>query len=100
MVRSPCSTKSSPSVSTPVERKSWCAVRRRLRAFDSPDEGVDVAERTSVAIIGAGPAGLLLGCILAEAGIDFVVVEHRSREHVLSRIRAGVLEQASVDVLE
>ena len=59
-----------------------------------------MAERTSVAIVGAGPAGLLLGRILAARGIDFVVVEHRSREHVLSRIRAGVLEQASVDVLD
>ena len=57
-------------------------------------------ERTSVAIVGAGPAGLLLGCILAAEGVDFVLVEHRSREHVLSRIRAGVLEQASVDVLD
>lgn len=56
--------------------------------------------RTPVAIVGAGPAGLLLGCILAAEGVDFVIVEHRSREHVLSRIRAGVLEQASVDVLD
>jgi p-hydroxybenzoate 3-monooxygenase len=57
-------------------------------------------QRTRVAIIGAGPAGLLLGCVLAARGIPFVVVEHRSREHVLSRVRAGVLEQSSVDVLE
>jgi p-hydroxybenzoate 3-monooxygenase len=57
-------------------------------------------QRTRVAIIGAGPAGLLLGHVLAARGIPFVVIEHRSREHVLSRIRAGVLEQSSVDVLE
>jgi p-hydroxybenzoate 3-monooxygenase len=57
-------------------------------------------QQTQVAIIGAGPAGLLLGCILAARGIRFVVIEHRSREHVLSRVRAGVLEQSSVDVLE
>jgi p-hydroxybenzoate 3-monooxygenase len=56
--------------------------------------------RTAVAIVGAGPAGLLLGHILAALGVDFVLVEHRSREHVLSRIRAGVLEQSSVDVLD
>ncbi|MGN6444818.1 4-hydroxybenzoate 3-monooxygenase [Amnibacterium sp.] len=56
--------------------------------------------RTQVAIIGAGPAGLLLGAILADRGVGFVVIEHRSREHVLGRIRAGVLEQSSVDVLE
>ena len=57
-------------------------------------------QRARVAIIGAGPAGLLLGHVLAAHGIDFVVIEHRSRQHVLSRVRAGVLEQSSVDVLE
>jgi p-hydroxybenzoate 3-monooxygenase len=56
--------------------------------------------RTSVAIVGAGPAGLLLGHLLAASGIDFVIVEARSREYALSRIRAGVLEEASVEVLE
>lgn len=55
--------------------------------------------RTTVAIIGAGPAGLLLGHLLEQAGIDFVIVEQRSREYILSRVRAGVLEQSSVDVL-
>ena len=57
-------------------------------------------QRTAVAIVGAGPAGLLLAHILAARSIPFVVVEHRSREHVLGRIRAGVLEQSSVDVLD
>lgn len=55
--------------------------------------------RTTVAIIGAGPAGLLLGHLLAKSGIDFVIVEQRSREYILGRVRAGVLEQSSVDVL-
>lgn len=55
--------------------------------------------RTTVAIIGAGPAGLLLGHLLDRAGIDYVIIEIRSREYALSRIRAGVLEQSSVDVL-
>jgi len=55
--------------------------------------------RTQVAIIGAGPAGLLLSCLLARAGIDSILIENRSREHVESRIRAGVLEQGTVDVL-
>lgn len=55
--------------------------------------------RTQVAIIGAGPAGLLLGQLLSRAGIDNVIIERRSREHVLSRIRAGVLEQGMVDLL-
>ena len=47
--------------------------------------------RTQVAIIGAGPAGLLLGALLGKAGIDNVIVERSTPEHVLSRIRAGVL---------
>jgi p-hydroxybenzoate 3-monooxygenase len=55
--------------------------------------------RTQVAIIGAGPAGLLLGHILRRAGIGFVILEQKSREYVLGRIRAGVLEQGSVDIL-
>ncbi|WP_441727829.1 FAD-dependent monooxygenase [Glaciibacter sp. 2TAF33] len=55
--------------------------------------------RTQVAIIGAGPAGLLLGHILQRARIGFVILEQKSREYVLGRIRAGVLEQGSVDTL-
>ena len=56
-------------------------------------------QTTGVAIIGAGPAGLLLGHILHQAGVPFTILEQRSREYVLSRIRAGVLEQGSVDIL-
>ncbi len=55
--------------------------------------------RTQVGIIGAGPAGLLLGALLHKAGIDNIVVERQSGEYVLSRIRAGILEQISVDAL-
>ena len=55
--------------------------------------------RTQVAIIGAGPAGLTLSQLLARSGIESVVVENRSREYVEARIRAGVLEQGTVDVL-
>jgi p-hydroxybenzoate 3-monooxygenase len=55
--------------------------------------------RTQVAIIGAGPAGLLLGQLLHQAGIDNVIVERQSAEHVLGRIRAGVLEQVTMDLL-
>ena len=54
---------------------------------------------TSIAIIGAGPAGLLLGVLLQRSGIDFIIVENRSREYVLGRVRAGVLEQGSVETL-
>jgi p-hydroxybenzoate 3-monooxygenase len=56
--------------------------------------------RTQVAIVGAGPAGLLLGQLLHRAGIDAVILEQRTPEYVLGRIRAGVLEQGTVDVLE
>lgn len=56
-------------------------------------------QRTQVAIVGAGPAGLLLGQLLARAGVDAVIVERQSAEHVLGRIRAGVLEQTTVDLL-
>ncbi len=55
--------------------------------------------RTQVAIIGAGPSGLLLGQLLHHQGIDTVILEHRTPEYVLSRIRAGVLEQGMVDLL-
>ncbi len=56
--------------------------------------------RTQVAIVGAGPAGLLLGQLLHKAGIDAVILERHAREHVLGRIRAGVLEQTTADLLE
>jgi p-hydroxybenzoate 3-monooxygenase len=56
--------------------------------------------RTQVAIIGAGPSGLLLGALLTRAGIDNVIVERHAPEYVLGRIRAGVLEQGAVDMLD
>ncbi|MGE5337548.1 MAG: 4-hydroxybenzoate 3-monooxygenase [Gemmatimonadota bacterium] len=56
--------------------------------------------KTQVAIVGAGPAGLLLGALLARAGIDTKIVERHSAAHVLGRIRAGVLEQVTVDLLQ
>jgi p-hydroxybenzoate 3-monooxygenase len=55
--------------------------------------------RTQVVIIGAGPAGMLLSHLLGADGVESVVLETRSEQYVLSRIRAGILEQASVDVL-
>jgi p-hydroxybenzoate 3-monooxygenase len=56
--------------------------------------------RVQVAIIGAGPAGLLLGALLHRAGVDALIVEQRSADYVLGRIRAGVLEQTTVDLLD
>ena len=55
--------------------------------------------RTQVVIVGAGPSGLLLGQLLYKAGVDAVIVERQSPEYVLGRIRAGVLEQVTLDVL-
>jgi p-hydroxybenzoate 3-monooxygenase len=57
-------------------------------------------ERTQVAIVGAGPAGLLLGHLLHLAGIETVILERQSRAYVEARIRAGVLEQGTVDLLD
>ena len=57
------------------------------------------ALKTQVGIVGAGPAGLMLGHLLHLNGIDSVIVEDRSREYVIDRVRAGVLEQGTVDLL-
>jgi p-hydroxybenzoate 3-monooxygenase len=56
--------------------------------------------RTRVAIIGAGPAGLLLSHLLAKAGIESVVIDQRTRDEIESTIRAGILEQGTVEILE
>ena len=55
--------------------------------------------RTRVAIVGAGPAGLILSHLLAEAGVESIVIDQRSREEIESTIRAGILEQGTVDLL-
>ncbi|RZJ12722.1 MAG: 4-hydroxybenzoate 3-monooxygenase [Haliea sp.] len=56
--------------------------------------------RTQVAIIGAGPAGLLLGQLLHKAGVDNIIIERQSADYVLGRIRAGILEQITVDLMD
>ena len=56
--------------------------------------------RTQVCIVGAGPAGLLLSHLLHREGVESAVIENRSREYVEHRVRAGVLEQGTVDLLE
>jgi hypothetical protein len=68
----------------------------RVRHFRGGDQ---VSERTQVTIIGAGPAGLLLGALLHGHGVDTVILEARSREYCEARIRAGVLEQGTRDIL-
>ncbi|GAB2180760.1 4-hydroxybenzoate 3-monooxygenase [Denitratisoma sp. agr-D3] len=59
-----------------------------------------IPKKTQVAIIGAGPSGLLLGQLLHKAGIDAVVLERQTGDYVLSRIRAGVLEQVCIDLMD
>jgi p-hydroxybenzoate 3-monooxygenase len=54
--------------------------------------------RTQVGIIGAGPAGLFLAHLLHASGVDCVILEARRRQYVEARIRAGVLEQGTVDI--
>ena len=56
--------------------------------------------KTQVVIVGAGPSGLLLGQLLYKAGIDAIVLERQTGDYVLGRIRAGVLEQVTIDLLE
>ena len=55
--------------------------------------------RTQIGIVGAGPAGLMLSHLLHRAGVESVVVENRSRQYVQERVRAGVLEQGTVDLM-
>src|SRR3954452_15857753 len=56
--------------------------------------------RTQVAIVGGGPAGLMLGRMLELRGIDSVILEARDREYVQQRVRARVLEQATMDLMD
>jgi p-hydroxybenzoate 3-monooxygenase len=58
-----------------------------------------IEERTQVGIVGAGPAGLMLGHLLHLRGIDSLILEDRTEEHVVERVRAGVLEQGTVDLM-
>jgi p-hydroxybenzoate 3-monooxygenase len=57
-------------------------------------------QRTQVAIVGAGPAGLLLGQLLHQAGIAAILIERQTGDHVLGRIRAGILEQVCIDLMD
>ncbi|WP_370158266.1 FAD-dependent monooxygenase, partial [Salipiger bermudensis] len=55
--------------------------------------------KTQVAIIGGGPSGLLLSQLLNKSGVETVILERSTRDHVLSRIRAGILEWGTVELL-
>jgi len=73
---------------------------RILRYDDAKQLYQGESMKTQVAIVGAGPAGLLLGHLLRAEGIDAVVVERQSADYVLGRIRAGVLERTTTDLLD
>jgi p-hydroxybenzoate 3-monooxygenase len=72
----------------------------RLASVNVAARGKEQVMRTQVGIIGAGPAGLVLAALLHRDGIDTIVVECRDRNYIEGRVRAGVLEQATVDLLE
>src|SRR5204863_175274 len=80
---------------TPAGCRRW----RGPRPIGVAGPVVTPALGTQVGIVGAGPAGLLLGHLLGREGIRSVVLEARSRSYVEQRVRAGVLEQGTVDVL-
>src|SRR5437870_13872357 len=67
------------------------------RKWPTIDAGM--REVTQVGIVGAGPAGLLLSHLLHLEGIESIIIEDRSRQHTEERVRAGVLEQGTVDLL-
>ena len=71
-----------------------------LSQWLGPGDLSDIPTSTQVAIIGAGPAGLMLSHLLARAGIQSIILENRSRAHVEQRVRAGVLEQGTVELLD
>jgi len=73
-----------------------CCKPRPVRSLHRWEERL----RTQVAIIGSGPSGLLLGRLLTNAGIDNVILERATKEHVMGRVRAGVLEQGTVSLLD
>src|SRR6056297_514087 len=85
----------------PRRRRTETGLRRATERGKTEEGNGDeeAAMRTEVAIIGGGPSGLLLSRLLQRAGIESVVLERRPRAHVLSRIRAGVLEWGTVETL-
>src|SRR5689334_972540 len=78
------------------DRGRLAACRRTCRTDREPGPLM----RTKIVIVGSGPSGLLLGQLLNGIGVEAVILERSSREHVLGRVRAGVLEQGTVELLE
>src|SRR5271154_7431772 len=73
---------------------------QRKARHDDPNCGRSINMRTQVVIVGSGPSGLLLGQLLAKAGIETIILEQKSKDYVLGRIRAGVLEEGTVGLIE
>ena len=74
--------------------------QKGLWYFAGSETSTLVSMRTQVVIIGAGPAGLLLGQLLQRRGVDNIILERQTAEHVLGRVRAGVIEQVTMDLLD
>src|SRR6185369_1369480 len=91
-----CRRSSRPRARLAPRLATRCNIQRarQARATVSDDSR---ARMTQVGIVGAGPAGLMLGHLLHLRGIDSVILENRSRDYVIDRVRAGVLEQGTVD---
>src|SRR5271167_1306926 len=73
---------------------------QRKARHDDLNSGGSINMRTQVVIIGSGPSGLLLGQLLAKAGIETIILEQKSKDYVLGRVRAGVLEEGTVGLIE
>src|SRR3954465_9753584 len=100
---------SSATVSPSLTRSLTASAREvissdvRIENGSSESERYQVCSRdmrTQVAIVGGGPAGLMLGRLLELRGIESVVIERRDRDYVQQRVRAGVLEQATMDLMD
>ena len=87
--------KSIPFIALESDHRSLIINSRHDLKPDTEDKNM----KTQVAIIGAGPSGLLLGRLLDLQGIDNIIIEAKSPDYVLSRIRAGVLEQGTQNLL-
>src|SRR5271154_446438 len=100
--RSPFAIRHSPGAAE-TNRHSLFPTRidpQRKARHDDLNCGRSVNMRTQVVIVGSGPSGLLLGQLLAMAGIETIILEQKSKDYVLGRIRAGVLEQGTVGLIE
>src|SRR4051795_12894359 len=104
-----CVKPSSATVSPSLTRSLTASAREvisagvRIENASSESERYQVCSldmRTQVAIVGGGPAGLMLGRLLELRGIESVVIERRDRDYVQQRVRAGVLEQATMDLMD